>query len=185
MVAKETKDFLNFPGAGEGGNLTGQHLNLQLGWPMRYSLPLASCSFYSWSLLFQLVCSVFGLLPFCSLFDIGYSGPGCSHFQDCLFGAIMFECEQLSESLLFWDWLYGTGVCQQLPCASLFIYIVIIRFSVVVFFVAVFCFLCLMKLFLSQPPSLSVFNCFPIPLVEGEKHLSGACLPAGVKSQYM
>lgn len=91
-----------------------------------------------------------------------------------MFGAIMFEYEEFSGSLLFWDWPYGTSVCEQLPCASLFIYIVIIRFDVVVF-VTVFWFLCLMKLFLSQPPSLSLFNCFTCGRGEGaSERLSGA-----------
>lgn len=129
---------------------------------MKYSLPLVSCFMYSWSQVFQPVSS--GICH-CSFYLF------CSLFLENLFGVIVFDHELLSGSIFFWDQLYGIGVCEQLPCASLFFSIYIYIYSYYYYYYYIIIILFLAKDFLHSFLILS-----PIPLGgEGREHTAVWC----------
>lgn len=74
-VAKEREDFLSFPVAGANSHWEGPQI----------------LSFWPSAIL--------------AFARIDCLGPGCSLFQDWLFGLIMLEHELLTRSLFFWDQL--------------------------------------------------------------------------------
>lgn len=91
-----------------------QYLDWQPGWLMRYSLPLTSCSTYSFSQLLHLTSfQTFAVLAFC-LFAL-FLGSAVQ-VQDWLFDVIVLESELLFGLFLFQDLLYRTSVCEQLHC---------------------------------------------------------------------